>query len=451
MKTQLPTLVALMQLGLAPGCESVTELGLRVILPEDVSELDDVDNLLLVLEPDGRQTAVAIDGLDFSVELELPADAALRANLFLARGAELRAWGRSATFYTGAASGLAIFVGPPGVLSTFPAALDDQDPDLLAAALPNRGLFMMDGEGATFLLSEFSYAISAGEAMRDPPDPGLGHMHTVQGGVAVIAWGSPPTVARFDAEESTWEILSAENFPEEQELDASSPRTAKPGEFTSELFAYGSTQPWRIDISELDRFESEGSARAAPFAEAVHDGPRADANALGLELEGDEVEYLVFGSPDTRPCLWSSSTGSFGPPGPWISGRCVQIDPASDTTRVLCAGGKREDTPSSDLLLLTRAADESWMVEERPSALPIALSDPLWLSDEIALYAQSDGQVVRIARDSLLPDNDVSSAQRFARGHSVELPTGATFLVGGLGNEGQPLTRWQVFTPALEP
>ena len=438
--------VACAYLTLGSACESVTEVGLKVILPEDHSDLDTVDNLLLVLEPDGISESVSIDGLDFSVELELPADAALRANLFLARGSELKAWGRTTTFLSSSAPGLALFLGRPGMLSTFPGTLDDPDPQLLAAALPGRGLFMLDSEGDTFLLSEFSYLVSAGETLDDAPSPNFGGMYTVQEGVLRLAWGPSPRAARFDSEASTWTDLEF-TPPTDLEFDAPTPSAPNPGASVSEFFVYGETQSWRVDLIDLD--DPDAAAIEVGLG-ATHDGARPGASALGLDLGEAPTQYLVFGAPDDRAVFWTEDAEAFGPTGPWIGGACAQVDPGVAQTQVLCVGGSRDGSPSADLLLLARASDGSWAVEELPQALPTALADPLWLVDETALYAQSDGQVVRIARDSLLPDAEVSSAQRFAQGHSVELPTGATFLVGGLGNEGQPLTRWQVFMPAFE-
>jgi hypothetical protein len=429
------------------GCESVTEVGLKVMLPEDSSDLADVDNLLLILEPDGSSTSVAIDGLDFSVELEIPENSALRASIFLAEGAELRAWGRTTTFLSSSATGLAVFLGRPGKLSTFPGLLDDPDPDLLAAALPGRGLLMLDSDGESFLLNEFNYVVGAGPTLEDPPPPEYGGLYTTSDGALRLAWGPVPRAALLGAEGAQWSEWEV-SLPDESELGAQAPAATNVGGENTEVFVYGENQTWRLVLSKED---DEETGAVSAEALSTHDGPRPGAKALGLSLGENSSDYLVFGSPDDRPVFWSEQAGAFGPVGPWTGGRCVQVDPDLPEARVLCTGGSRAGETSSDLLIARRDASGDWTVDEDSQALPVTLTDPLWLHDETALYAQSDGQLVKIARDSLLPDNDVSSAQRFAQGHSVELPTGATFLVGGLGNEGQPLTRWQVFMPAFEP
>jgi hypothetical protein len=202
-----------------------------------------------------------------------------------------------------------------------------------------------------------------------------------------------------------------------------------------------------VDLASLD---ASVESVEAFNSDSPHDGPRPGASMLIVELTNSS-ERFVFGSPDERQVLWSDEVGAFGPDGPWTGGRCVQVDPGEDATRILCTGGLRGNEVSADLLILERGADGAWTVDEQPDALPTALLDPLWYSDETALYAQGEGQLLRIARDSWEADNIVSSAQRFAEGHSVQLPTGATFQVGGYGQEGQPLTRWQVFMPALQP
>jgi hypothetical protein len=78
------------------------------------------------------------------------------------------------------------------------------------------------------------------------------------------------------------------------------------------------------------------------------------------------------------------------------------------------------------------------------------MADPRWLSDEGAIYAQGNEALVRIGREDLAAEQVAGTALRGAGGHSVTLSTGATFLTGGVANDGTSLSRWQVFVPTIE-
>ncbi|MCA9637375.1 MAG: hypothetical protein KC420_15220 [Myxococcales bacterium] len=81
--------------------------------------------------------------------------------------------------------------------------------------------------------------------------------------------------------------------------------------------------------------------------------------------------------------------------------------------------------------------------------LPVELGDPRLFSDEGAIYAQGAGRLLRVDRQDLTLSEIPTAADRAAGGHSVNLGTGVTFLLGGVTAEDQPVDRWQVFTPAL--
>ena len=142
----------------AAACDSSYPLEIRVVLPEDDDELDRADNAALVLLPEGITANYDVDGTSFSVALEVEPDELNRAvELYLARGSELIAWGRSAVFVTQAPSDdLAMFIGRPGALSTYPGSLDAPDPEVLAAEAVGRGIVILGSAGETFLFSAFT-------------------------------------------------------------------------------------------------------------------------------------------------------------------------------------------------------------------------------------------------------------------------------------------------------
>ena len=410
------------------GCEAVTEFPLKVVLPEDSSSLDTADNLTVTLTPTGELVSQATVGTDFSVELDLPADTLVQATLYLARGSELLAWGRTPYFLDVSPSGLALFLGRPGQLSTLPRPIDDPDPQGLAAYLPNRGVTVLAGDGTMRLLSEYTLEFASGPTLPVAVEGRRAGLFTTSDGVVFVSWGSDSSAYRFDLETTTWVELS-NDAPDATEVEDDAPRAAlydTASHRHTGLVLYGSQMLWRLQLETLDD-GSDALSWSSPDGGAAPDGPRPGASAIALP----DDELLVFGSEQNQAVLWSSAVGAFGPAGPWTGGSCVLVDPEANPMRVLCAGGERDGAAVSDLLLLERDPDSgTWTVEERLDALPAALRDPLWFFDETALYAQGAGQLLRIARDSLEPDNAVSSAQRFAEGHSVQLPTWKVAPVG---------------------
>jgi hypothetical protein len=298
------------------------------------------------------------------------------------------------------------------------------------------------------LLGEYTLEFASGPTLPVEVAPSHAGLYTLSDGLLFVGWGSESSAFRFDLETTAWVEIS-NDAPDATQVADGAPRAAFQGAddtAPSQLLLYGNEVLWSLDLASVDA--DTDAVSWSTVEAATPDGPRTGASAIALPAG----ELLVFGSDDDRAVFWSSETGAFGPPGPWTGGACVLVDPGENPMRVLCAGGERAGAAVSDLLIVEQdGSSGSWTVDERPDALPAALSAPQWYSDDVALYAQGDGQLLRIARDSLEPDNAVSSAQRFAEGHSVQLPTGATFQVGGIGQEGQPLTRWQVFTPALQP
>src|SRR5690606_10203053 len=146
------------------ACESAQQLPITVILPADQSELERADNASIVMRPSGEVFSFPVDGLEFRLELEgEPSTQIQQLELYLADGEELLAWGSTAAFATaGPDIGLALCLGRPGLLSTWPEGLDVPDPDLLATEALARGMLMVQSDGDTFLLNHYTLALEAG-------------------------------------------------------------------------------------------------------------------------------------------------------------------------------------------------------------------------------------------------------------------------------------------------
>jgi hypothetical protein len=180
------------------------------------------------------------------------------------------------------------------------------------------------------------------------------------------------------------------------------------------------------------------------------DAPRVGANAAWVgDGEDATAEVVLFGGNEgDLPALWLALEGTgLGPTDAWSGGRCVQLR-TSTPARMLCAGGVRNADPTSDALEL-RLGDPAQAIEH-PALLDQPMADPRWLFDDGAVYAQGHETLVRIDRDDLAAEAVSGTALRGSGGHSVTLATGATFLTGGVANDGAPLSRWQVFMPTIE-
>lgn len=462
-----PALLALsLTLASATACENARELPITVILPEDTTDLERADNASLLLQPSGDVFTYSVDGLDFALELEDEPSASLqRVELYLADGEELLAWGSTAEFSTaGADLGLALFLGRPGRLSTWPNAVEVPDPDLLASPALGRGMLLVETDGNTYLLNHYTLELEAGARLPDsvgfPPDDG-GLFPAADGAVIRLAYeAQAPAAWRYEPAEDRWTELEVDG------ADAIGPR---PGaavlvdpDFTR-LYLLGGGD--LSDGAAIDLQPDEGDRlAAAPVADLELDRARPGATALWLP-RGDNPSadaLIVGGGTEAGPLAVRSSDGvGVGPELWWTDPACAieRSDPEGSLTApdpeatltVLCLGGLLDDQATPDAVRITVGADGPATVELSESFLPTALGDPLLLEDDFALYAQGAGRLVRIDRsDGSLSEPD-SSALRAYGGHSVSLVSGATFLVGGFGTDDAALDRWQVFTPAIEP
>lgn len=440
--------------GLASACEARVEQPLRVVLPEDRSTLSSVDNASLVLLPDGELNTFSVEGIDFSLEIDLPESGGpFAVELYLAAGTELVAWGRSAAFSVGAPSP-AIFVGAPGALSTFPRVVDDPDPSVLASLIGEDGALgalLLDESGDTFFFSVASLETQALSKLAEADAfTGGALARTLEGDALRVSWGPAPRAALFTIADSRWHELSldAEATAQLQALDPRAPFAASVATHGS-LDILGDGSLTLIDLSfagEPDDAALTVSTLATPSATG---GPRLGGSFM---RSADGLTYFAFGGENAASLAWFEPDGAVGSPSSWIGAACVEIGsvPGSEF-QFVCGGGQRDGVATSDLVAF-RPAAQGWEHQEFPGALGAPMRAPLMWVDETALYAQSDGRLRAFPAAKLDdPSTSEGAAQRHREGVFFQLSTGATFLVGGVSASGAPLTRWQVFTPALTP
>ncbi len=461
----------------AAACDSSYPLEIRVVLPEDDDELDRADNAALVLLPEGITANYDVDGTSFSVALEVEPDELNRAvELYLARGSELIAWGRSAVFVTQAPSDdLAMFIGRPGALSTYPGSLDAPDPEVLAAEAVGRGIVILGSAGETFLFSAFTLTADAAQTLEPAdgvPEPADGALVSDNGGGVVrVAWNESLVGYRFDPGLDDWSRITIAGAGDIGPRAGAS-YLADAGREWLLLFGGGGS----LDIVQLALVPDDaGSYSVSALPGVTLTDPRVGARARWITRAGSDTGegiVLAGSASDTTRALElipaeagdADPSGAvpfaLGPLGPWQGLDCAQLDIAESanetaTIRVLCAGGVRGDQPTADGLLLKLppttwdAADADALVEELPAILQEPMAAPRWFADASAVYAQHDGRWLTLARDTLEASVTMTPALRARGGHSVKLSTGATFLLGGETTEGKAVDRWQVFTPAV--
>ncbi|MCB9755373.1 MAG: hypothetical protein H6713_35995 [Myxococcales bacterium] len=450
---------------LALSCDSSYPLEIRVVLPENSDDLDRADNAALVLLPEGVAASYEIDGTDFSVELEVEPDELNRAvELYLARGSELLAWGRSAVFVTQAPTeDLAMFIGRPGALSTYPGALDAPDPDVLAAAASGRGMVLLGSAGETYLFNIFTLTAAAAQTLElegglPAPDDGALVSDSV-GGVVRVTWDAALTSHRFDPGSDSWSSVAITGASDIGPREGAAHLVDADREWML-IFGGGTSR----DVVRLDLLTGDDDAyTAAALPDVELTDPRAFARARWVTREGGPGEGVVLAgtsASDVTALELLPSGGSavaIGPLGPWEALDCVSLDISgaalTGALRLLCAGGVRADQPTADALLL-KLPPETWSaanveLEELPGLLQDPMAEPRWFADDSAVYAQHDGRWLSLARDTLEVVVSTTPALRARGGHSVKLSTGATFLLGGVTTDGLAVDRWQVFTPSV--
>lgn len=435
------------------GCQADTlTVDIAVVTPEDADELAAANNVAAVLAPDGASYSGGADGLDFAISLELDPDDSVRTlALYLAQDETLLAWGQTAPFTYGAASaGISLFLGEPGVLSTFPLVLGLPDDRLLAASAPGRGVVMLSSTGATSYIDGFTLDTSEADALPDPPPADDGTLvGDANGGAMRVAWATGLRVHRFDPGEDEWIDV---------EHDGADVVGNRPG---AAWVVDGAAQVLTLlgggearDVIAIDLVtRSDDSLRAARVDVPELDAPRAGARALwATRADGDDGEDIVlFGADDARGVVWLVRAGlAVGVQGPWQGGRCVQLDAGDDgaPVRLLCGGGVRGDAPTGDALVLTLGSDGSAVAQDRPALLTPPMASPLWFVDELAVYAQGEGVLLPLDITTLAA-GEPRTGLRGTGGQALAFEGGAMLVVGGADPAGVPTTRIQVFTPAL--
>lgn len=434
------------------GCQpSALTVDIDVLTPEDADELEAANNVAAVLAPDGASYSGAADGLDFAIELELDPDDQVRTlALYLARDETLLAWGQTAAFtYGAAAAGIALFLGEPGAMSTFPLVLDLPDELLLAATAPGRGIVMLSSTGATSYIDGFTLATSEADALSNPPPADDGALvGDASGGVMRVAWATGLRAHRFDPGEDEWIDVEHDGA----DVVGNRPGAAWVVDGAAQVLTLlgGGEARDAIAIDLVPR--NDDSLRAGRVDVPELDAPRAGATALwATRADGDEGEdVMLFGADDARGVVWLVRAGlAVGPEGPWLGGRCVQLDAGDDgaPVRVLCGGGMRGDAPTGDALVVTLAADGSAIAQDRPALLTPPMASPLWFVDSLAVYAQGEGVLLPLDK-ATLEAAEPRTGLRGRGGQAVALEAGAMLVVGGADPAGVPTTRIQVFTPA---
>lgn len=443
-----------------PACESEVPFTIKVVLPDDTDTLERADNAALELSPGGYDN-FDVDGLDFSLEIKLePDDVQRTLALYLAEGETLLAWGRSAPFVLSSPPvDLAVFIAPPGRLSSFGGQITEPDPHTLAAVAPGRGALVLDSEGHTALLSEFTMDSTIGATLKvDPmPDPADGALvPDTGGGVWRMTWAESLRGFRYAPGADAWTTArhtgSVGARPGAAHLvDASLERVL--------LFGGGT----HADIAQVDLVADPDGSFAAEILDTPLDSPRRGASALWITRDdGDDGEgvLLVGGDDPARPLAHFTGTNtSFGPPEAWTGLQCARLDLAADMNdelRVLCVGGLRGDAATTAALVLhfpPVSEDKDPSLEIVPDLMPDAPADPRLLTDDRHVYAQyalsGGGRWLRIDRKDLTTTAEPGPAQRARGGHSVSLGTGATFLLGGWTADDQPVDRWHVFVGSI--
>ncbi|PCC67671.1 TIGR00251 family protein [Nannocystis exedens] len=446
--------LAALALGLGlSACTVEVPFPVRVVLPDDSTDLNRADNLALELGPDAYFVSYPVRGTDFEVELEFEPDAVERTlALYLADGTELLAWGRSVPFVMLSPPGdLAVLMARPGVLSVYPGEVAEPDPDLLAVHAPGRGLMLMSGAGDIALLNETSFDIELGARLSSPPEPGDGaFVADARGRVWRVGVDDGVGAAMYDPGTDVWAVATV----------TGDDTGARPGAATvigpghDRVYLAGGGGHTDLVALSLEP-DDQGVIALAPVA--ALDGPRTGARLLALDRGDDEVLLLVGGAEADAPAVYFPEGGhAFGPVGDWTNIQCIRLDAGDEdeaaTVELLCLGGLRGGQPTGDALVLrVPAAVESTEVEERPAFLSAPLADPRLFADDLAVYAQGAAQWWRVSRKDLAVELTETVATRVHGGHSITLGTGVTFLVGGRDLDDRAVDRWWIFAPSLAP
>jgi len=445
------TLSLCLSSALLAGCEPVVrEVPVRLEIPEESDLLATADNLSLVVSPDGTVAQYDVAGLDFAVGLEVENSDVIRTlAVYLAHGTELLAWGLSDPFISNAGTDtLAVFLGLPGRLATLQGLIAAPKADLLAAAALGRGVALVSPDGETALFESYTWTFQSASPLKSPPDPTLGALvPDISGGVVRLVWEQDPSAHRFDPGADLWLPLSFDP-----------PLVAKPGAVMlrapskDRIYLFGGGG--ELDATAVGLLPDAGGALAtAPLDDALLDRDRAGgtaAHVLGPSQSNDRV--IVFGGATLGPTLWVwPGNLTAGADDRWVQAACVSPDPTRSSL-VWCLGGLRADVPTADLMVLDLSDEAAPDLLEFPGTLPVPAEQVHAWTEDGAVYAQAEGRLWRLGVSpselgpfevtEIMPD-----ALRARGGQFIRLESGVTFLAGGTTLDGDPVARWQVFTP----
>ncbi len=450
---------------LTPACESTTNFPIRVVFPEDL-DLARADNAVMRLSPQGLDVTYDINGADFSLELQLePDDLTSTLTLYLAQGPDLLAWGQSAPFVLAAPPAeLALYVSPPGALSTFPGTITSPDPEVLACPAFGRGMLLVNSDGGTGLFNNFNLTTEIGATL-DPEDglPAASDGALVPdsaGGVWRVAWAEQLRAFRYEPGDDEWSTATIADPSPAPRPGAAHLESAD----LERVLIFGGGE--QRSVIELDLVPDDAGAYTVTTLPQQLDSPRRAAAPLFLlRSDGDIGEGVVLIGGDDEatslaqyiPADPGDAPVSFGPAMAWTGLACAQLDRGdaakeSDLVRVLCVGGMHGGQPTRDAIVLnfpSFAANLIPNLEVVPDFLAEPASEPRLFADDAAIYAQSGVQWLRIDRTALTVETQVSASTRVRGGHSVLLSTGATFLVGGWAPDERAVDHWFVFVPTL--
>jgi uncharacterized protein (TIGR00251 family) len=448
--------LAALLLGLAsqPACNPITtEIDIAVLVPEDAPELAGIDNATAVLAPDGFSETFAADGLDFGFAVELDPDQTQRTlTLYLANGETLLAWGRTPEFsYAAADNGLALFVGRPSALSTFPLVLDPPDAGLLLAYAEARGLVAVSSEGDVEFIDEHTLVSHAASALvldDVAPDPADGTLvGDPRGGVQRLVWNAALAGARFDVDTNAWTPLSLVGAAEAGAREGAAWARACDGACVRLVGGGG-----RSDVADIALSADEDGTQPIAIVAAL-DAPRPGAHALAVRRDPSEVTFVAGGADAPSLVHVVEPALSLGDAQTWTDSSCIALDAAATgaTVRVLCAGGTRDGNATADGFVATvppAGREDEATITELPSLLLSPMIAPIWLEDTAAVYAQGAGRLVRVGRIDLVASELTSASPRAIGGSVATMSTGATFIVGGTDSAGAPLSGMWAFVPA---
>ena len=442
------------------ACESQYNFPMKVVLPDDQDELARADNLTLALDPQGIQVNYEVDGVDFSVGIELePDNQTSTLSVYLAEGTELLAWGRSAPFVLAAPQDdLAVYLSPPGALSTFPGKIGSPDPAVLASPVLGRGMLLFNSDGATGLFNSFTLSTEVGATLKP-----AGELPAADDGALVpdsrgnawrVAWAESLRAFIYTPGDDLWSVAeftgadAGARAGAAHRVDASLER----------LLVFGGGE--QRSVLEVDLSPGDADTYTVTELPLQLDSPRRGATAMYVlrsEGDADEGVVLVGGDDPAAPAAMflrdDETSVSFGDAVAWTGLVCAQVERDADadtTVRVLCLGGLREGAATADAIVLNfppGAAEPSLL--PLPAFLPEPTADPRLFEDDAAIYAQAGALWLRIDREDLTRQSLTGPSPRVRGGHSISLSTGATFMVGGWTGDDRPVDHWHVFMPSL--